>query len=77
MSDLLVKPEVSDPETSTDEPELAHIVTTEDQMQGYIFGVEITALCGEKFIPTRDYEGKPVCKPCFHALMQIKASGGN
>lgn len=75
MSDVLVRPEVKDP--STDEPELAHIVTKEDQMQGYIFGKEVVALCGEKFIPTRDYEGKPVCEPCFRALQQIKSSGGN
>lgn len=75
MSDVLVEPEVVEP--GLDEPKVAHIVTKEDQMQGYIFGKEITALCGEKWIPTRDYEGKPVCEPCFIALQQIKSSGGN
>lgn len=75
MSDLLVKPEVVEP--GLDEPKVAHIVTKEDQMQGYIFGKKVVALCGEEFIPTRDYEGKPVCEPCFRELQQIKAAGGN
>lgn len=75
MSDVLVKPEVVEP--STDEPTIAHIVTKEDQMRGYVFGEKVTALCGIEWIPSRDYEGKEVCRACFHELQQINACGDN
>ena len=37
-------------------------------MRGYVLGEEITALCGEKFIPTRDPNKYPVCEACRQAL---------
>jgi hypothetical protein len=37
-------------------------------MRGYVLGEEITALCGEKFIPTRDPNKYPVCEACRAVL---------
>lgn len=42
----------------------AHIVMKEDQMRGYLTGEPIQALCGKVWVPTRDYQGLPVCQEC-------------
>ena len=47
---------------------VAHIIRKSDQMRGYVLGEEITALCGERFIPTRDPYQYPVCEACRQAL---------
>lgn len=74
MSDLATRPEVLDP--STGEPLVAHIVRKEDQMPGYL-GEEIEALCGKRWIPSRDFEGLPVCEACKAEAERIRASGSN
>ena len=54
-------------ETRTDQgegDEVAHIVMKNDQMRGYMAGEAIEALCGKIFVPSRDYEGLPVCPKC-------------
>ena len=56
----------SDP--NLEEGKVAHIIRKDDQMRGYVLGEEITALCGEKFIPTRDPYQYPVCEACRAAL---------
>jgi hypothetical protein len=35
-----------------------------DQLRGYVAGEPIVALCGRTFVPSRDYEGLPVCQAC-------------
>jgi hypothetical protein len=35
-----------------------------DQLRGYVAGEAIVALCGKTFVPSRDYEGLPVCEAC-------------
>ena len=45
---------------------LAHIVTKDDQMKGYVTGAPIRALCGKVWVPSRDYQGLPVCPACTH-----------
>jgi hypothetical protein len=55
------------PETRSDHDEsdeLAHIVMKGDQMRGYVGGEAIQALCGKLFVPSRDYDGLPVCREC-------------
>ncbi len=44
-------------------------------MRGYVLGEEITALCGERFIPTRDPYQYPVCEACRAALTMM--NGGD
>ncbi len=44
--------------------EVAHIVMRDDQMRGYVAGDQIEALCGKVWIPSRDYQGLPVCGRC-------------
>lgn len=68
------KPDVLDP--SSGEPLIAHVVRKEDQTRGYM-GDEITALCGKRFIPHRDYIGLPVCERCKAIREQLRNSGSN
>lgn len=58
---------IDQPETRTgggDSDRMAHIVTKDEQMRGYVGGEPIRALCGKVWIPTRDYKGLPVCQTC-------------
>ena len=50
--------------TEEDSDDVAHIVMKGDQMRGYFTGEAITALCGKVWVPSRDYEGLPVCQAC-------------
>lgn len=43
---------------------VAHIVTKNEQMRGYVGGQPIKALCGKVWVPSRDYQGLPVCQAC-------------
>lgn len=55
------------PEITTDQGDddaLAHIVTKDQQMKGYVEGMPIEALCGKVWVPSRDYQGLPVCQTC-------------
>lgn len=47
-----------------DSEHVAHIVMKGDQMRGYVAGEPIVALCGRTFVPSRDYEGLPICQAC-------------
>jgi hypothetical protein len=47
-----------------DSSECAHIVMKHDQMRGYVAGEPIQALCGKVWVPSRDYEGLPLCQAC-------------
>jgi hypothetical protein len=44
-----------------------------DQMRGYIAGVPIEALCGKKWVPSRDFSGLPVCGECVAERDRIVA----
>lgn len=58
---------IRQPETQTgggNSDHVAHIVTKDEQMRGYVAGEPIKALCGKVWVPSRDYKGLPVCQAC-------------
>lgn len=59
--------------TTGDSDDLAHIVMKNDQMRGYVAGQSVKALCGKVWIPSRDYEGLPVCASCTREKERILA----
>jgi hypothetical protein len=61
-SQTLHRPEVRTDQGDSDE--VAHIVMRDDQMRGYLTGEPIKALCGKVWVPSRDYQGLPVCEKC-------------
>jgi hypothetical protein len=64
--DAEVRPSTDD----GDHDRFAHYVRKSDLMRGYVEGEAITALCGKKWVPTRDPERFPVCPTC----MEIRAA---
>lgn len=47
-----------------DHDRFSHYVSKEDAMKAYIDGVKVTALCGKKWVPSRDPEKFPICPTC-------------
>lgn len=60
-----------------DDDAVAHIVMRSDQMKGYLSGEPIEALCGKVWVPTRDYQGLPICRRCSDERDRIVAGMNN
>ncbi len=74
-STTLRRPEIRTDQEDSDE--YAHIVMKDDQMRGYFTGEPIKALCGKIWVPSRDYEGLPVCQACTDERDRIIAGMKN
>lgn len=74
-SDVIEREQTRPSDPDLEDGKVAHIIRKDDQMRGYVLGEEITALCGEKFIPTRDPYQYPVCEACRDALTRM--NGGD
>jgi hypothetical protein len=59
-----------------DHERLAHIIRKSDQMRAYIHGEAVTALCGKRWVPTRDPERFPVCPECKVVFDAITGGAG-
>jgi len=66
-TDVRVDPTLTD----GDHERFAHIVRRTELTDAMVFGKEITALCGKRWIPTRDPERFPVCPACRDALAAL------
>jgi hypothetical protein len=58
--------QMSDP--GLEEGKVAHVIPKESHLRGYVLGETVEALCGEKFIPTRDPSKFPMCEGCKIAI---------
>lgn len=47
-----------------DHDRFAHYVRKSDLMKAYVDGATIIALCGKRWVPSRDPERFPVCPTC-------------
>jgi len=47
-----------------DHEKFAHYVNKNEMMAAYIEGAPVTALCGKKWVPSRDPEKFPLCPTC-------------
>jgi hypothetical protein len=54
-----------------DHERFAHIIRKSDEMKGYAMGEEVTALCGKKWVPSRDPNRYPVCPTCREVLSAL------
>ena len=71
--DTTVQPTTGD----GDHDRYAHICRKEDVTRAYITGEAIEALCGKKWVPTRDPDRYPVCPACKEAIAKIRNAGEN
>lgn len=60
--------------TDGDHERFAHVIRKSDEMAGYALGEEVTALCGKKWVPSRDPQQFPVCPTCLEVLAEIRAA---
>lgn len=67
-------------EQATETPILAHVVNCPDDKESteawlteaMIFGYEVEALCGHRWVPSRDPQKRTgVCQPCLDAMETI------
>jgi Protein of unknown function (DUF3039) len=71
-STTIVRPDVdTDERLETGEPVVAHIVKTEPGenaaakvLEARIYGSPLEALCGHKWVPSRDPGKHPLCQKC-------------
>ncbi|MCC5952231.1 MAG: DUF3039 domain-containing protein [Acidimicrobiia bacterium] len=59
-----------------DHERLAHIIRKSDHMKAYVMGEEVVALCGKKWVPSRDPEKFPVCPECRSMLEALSGARG-
>ena len=74
-TDLLTRPEVEDDEGSHDR--FAHYIKKEKIVESAVTGEAVRALCGKKWVPSRDPEKYPICPACkaiFDSLPNKKES---
>ena len=64
MTELDTRP-VGEPQLDDGgEPKFSHFVRKEDILRSAVEGVPATALCGKKWLPSRDPQKYPVCPAC-------------
>jgi hypothetical protein len=81
-SDTMTKPDVetrpdADVDLDAGNPaDCAHIVDQRDPANditsAIVEGREVTALCGYRWIPYREPQGRPVCEACVEAYGRIR-----
>lgn len=50
---------------SGDHEKFAHVVVPKSAVtEAYVFGTPVIALCGKRWVPTRNPESFPVCPTC-------------
>jgi hypothetical protein len=54
-----------------DHDRFAHIVKKNQLTDAMIYGKEIMALCGKKWVPSRDPDRFPVCPDCRERLAHM------
>jgi hypothetical protein len=55
-----------------DHERFAHIIRKRDEMKGYVLGEPVIALCGKKWVPSRDPQRFPVCPTCREVLSSLR-----
>lgn len=64
---LLEKEKVKAPIDDGDHDKFAHYVPKDKIADAMVFGTPLQALCGKKWVPTRDGMKFPVCPECKDA----------
>ena len=55
-----------------DHDRFAHYVRKADITRAMVEGVEVVALCGKKWVPSRDPERYPVCPTCKEIMAALR-----
>lgn len=60
-----------------DHDRFAHYIRERDHLRGYVLGEEVEALCGKRWVPSRDPERYPVCPTCKEILARLGGRGAD
>ena len=63
VTETVVEPRLTESDGG-DHDRFAHYARKDDVTRAYITGEAITALCGKKWVPTRDPSRYPICPTC-------------
>jgi hypothetical protein len=55
-----------------DHERFAHIIRKKDELRGYVQGKPVVALCGKRWVPSRDPQKFPVCPTCQEVLAALR-----
>jgi len=69
-TDLLTRPDLQEDDGGHDR--FAHYVKKEKVVESAVTGKAVRALCGKKWIPSRDPEKYPICPVCKEIYDGIK-----
>lgn len=83
MSTVLEEPDLTDLDPfldendSDDEEDKAHIIKGPNAearvTEAMVYGYELQALCGYRWIPRRNPDECPICKKCLNIYQQMKS----
>lgn len=75
MTETVTQPKIDErtrPDTGDgDHDRFAHYVRARDLDKAWFDGEAVVALCGKKWVPTRDPSRYPICKTCAEIRQQI------
>lgn len=72
MSDTALRPDVEHHTTDDgDHDRFSHYVPKADLMRALVEGCPVTALCGKRWVPSRDPERYPVCPTCKELVAEL------
>lgn len=81
MTDMLIVPQVGDPELDEGQPEVAHIVKVQPGenaaaavTEARVMGTPVEALCGFVWVPSKDPKRLPVCEACKEIYEMYRAA---
>lgn len=57
--------------TDGDHDKFAHYAKASDVTKAFVMGIPIVALCGKKWVPTRDGSKFPMCPTCKEIFAQL------
>ncbi len=76
MSGTTTKPDLdARPDLDTgdgDHDRFAHYVRKADATRAYIEGTPVVALCGKKWVPSRDPDRYPICPSCLEIMKALR-----
>ncbi len=62
-AELLDRPALTQPGSGN--PKVTHLVRNPGAVaEAYVMGTELVALCGYRWVPSRDPHGLPLCRQC-------------
>lgn len=78
VADPIVDPKVGDPALDDgDHERFSHYVKKDKILPSAIEGTPLRALCGKKWVPTRDPKKFPVCPECKDIYERLRGGGSD